>query len=184
MANVAGGHERAVSKKEALSIIAKLRAGKSSVMTEARRIGCYHATVRKALRAALGSKEYAKLGVEIRRMRKLAASATRPRRERKLSARDNTSRKESEPPPPAPITPRGPARYGDGPVEVVAGKTVELKLSETRVLLLQRLDNSLRITSARRTARTLSDALMLGGTIIVPHNKVADVCDALREAAG
>lgn len=53
--------QRAVSKKEALSIIGKLKSGKSSVQAEARRLGVYHATVRKELRRLLGSKEYARL---------------------------------------------------------------------------------------------------------------------------
>jgi hypothetical protein len=59
--NVVGNRkdgERAVTKKEALAVIQKLRSGKSSVAVEARRLGCYHATLRKALRAAIGSKQY------------------------------------------------------------------------------------------------------------------------------
>lgn len=53
--------ERAVSEKEAFSVIEKLKSGKSSVMAEARRLGCYHATLRKALRAAVGEAAYTKL---------------------------------------------------------------------------------------------------------------------------
>lgn len=53
--------ERAVSEKEALSVIEKIKADKSTVMAEARRLGCYHATLRKALRAAIGESAYAKL---------------------------------------------------------------------------------------------------------------------------
>lgn len=50
-----------VSDKDAREIIARLKAGKSSLKDEAQRIGCYHATVRRSLRAVLGSKNYAKL---------------------------------------------------------------------------------------------------------------------------
>jgi hypothetical protein len=55
------GHERKVSKTVALAVIAKLKAGKSSVMAEARRLGVYHATLRKEMRAAVGSKLFERL---------------------------------------------------------------------------------------------------------------------------
>jgi hypothetical protein len=64
------GHERKVSKSVALAVFAKIKAGKSSIMAEARRLGCYHATLRKEIRAAVGSKEYAKQAIR----------GTRPRR--------------------------------------------------------------------------------------------------------
>jgi hypothetical protein len=63
------GHEHAVSKKEALSIIEKIRAGKASVKGEARRLGVYHATLRKEMRAAIGSEQYDKLVLRGRRKR-------------------------------------------------------------------------------------------------------------------
>jgi hypothetical protein len=180
------GHERTVSKKEALSIIAKLRAGKSSVMAEARRLGCYHATIRKELRATLGSKEYAKLADQVHHRRRRAPSPRGPR-QRKLSAGAKTPRRQVPSPPTPTPTPEPRSakdrRRLDTFVEIVAGKTVELKLGESRVLLLQRLGDSVRITSARRTPRTLTDALVLGGTVIVPRASVSDACDALREAA-
>lgn len=53
--------ERAVSEKEAQSIFEKLKADKSTVMAEARRLGCYHATLRKSIRAAVGEAAYAKV---------------------------------------------------------------------------------------------------------------------------
>jgi hypothetical protein len=236
---------RVVSNREALSIIAKLRAGKSSIMAEARRLGVYHATLRKEIRAALGSeKEYAKLADQIHHRRKASLSLKGPR-ERKISVTEARSiiakikagtssvlaearcrgvtrvtvrravsgvlggkeqydklmaslkktptvaGKASEAPSPKPETdPRGANRRPGSlylqPLgfEIVAGKTVEVKLGETQVLLVQRLGSSMRITSARRTARTFTDALVLGGTVIVPHDRLSDVCDALREAAG
>lgn len=174
--------ELTVSEQEALSIIAKLKAGKSSgVMAEARRLGCYHATLRKAMRAAVGSKEYAELALADKsRHRKRSPRAKIPPRRQ--------SKPVPQPPKPKRIhtTRSSPGSVVLQPlgVEVVQGKAVELRLSETRVLLCQRLGNSVRITAARRTTRTFSDALELGGTVIVPHNTVSDVCDALREAAG
>lgn len=47
-----------VSAREALSIYNKIKAGQATVAGEARRLGCFHATLRKALRKAVGSKEY------------------------------------------------------------------------------------------------------------------------------
>jgi hypothetical protein len=38
-----------------------VKARESTVITEARRIGCYHATLRKALRAMVGEEEYNRL---------------------------------------------------------------------------------------------------------------------------
>lgn len=49
---------QAVTEREALSVIAKLKQGKSSVMEQARLLGVYHATLRKAMRAAIGSKHF------------------------------------------------------------------------------------------------------------------------------
>jgi hypothetical protein len=55
------GHERKVSKSVALAVIVKLKSGKTSVHREALRLGVYHATLRKEMRAAVGSKQYDKL---------------------------------------------------------------------------------------------------------------------------
>jgi hypothetical protein len=52
---------RKVSKTVALAVLAKIKAGKSSVQGEARRLGVYHATLRKEMRAAIGSKAYDKM---------------------------------------------------------------------------------------------------------------------------
>jgi hypothetical protein len=50
-----------ISDKVARAVIEKVKAGKSSVMVEARRLGVYHATLRKAMRAAVGAKAHAKV---------------------------------------------------------------------------------------------------------------------------
>jgi hypothetical protein len=126
----------------------------------------------------LGSKEeYDKLIAAVKK--KPAVTKTLVSADSKVSAQGLSPTPETDPrgQKPRPIDLR---QLG---VEIVAGKTVELKLGETHVLLLQRLGESMRITSARRTPRTLSDALVLGGTVIVPRDRLSDVCDGLREAA-
>jgi hypothetical protein len=55
------GRERVVTKSVALAVAAKVRAAKGTIMGEARRLGVYHATLRKAVRDAIGSAEYDKL---------------------------------------------------------------------------------------------------------------------------
>lgn len=50
-----------LSKKEVHAIVARLRSGRGSILSEAHRVGCYHATVRKAVRAAIGLREYGRL---------------------------------------------------------------------------------------------------------------------------
>lgn len=192
-----------VSDKEVLSVIEKLKSGKSSVMAEARRLGCYHATLRKALRAQLGSKRFDALMDGIKTRVAVASAEKRKRdarRRKELIGKVSRAKKvgkegkgvftEQVTPPKPETDPVVHKRQGSlylQPLgsDMVVGKTVELTLGETRVLLLQRLGDSLRITSARRTPRTFSDALVLGGTIIVPHDRVSDVCAALlKEAAG
>jgi hypothetical protein len=104
------GHGRVVSKKEALVVLAKLRAGTSSVTVEAQRLGVYHATLRKEIRAAIGAKQYDKLALN--RKRKGRPTATTPAAStarRKLYAKKSASR--PVPSLAAPSTSRRRSRY-------------------------------------------------------------------------
>jgi hypothetical protein len=47
-----------ITKKEAQRILRGLEAGTFSLLGEARRLGCYHATIRKAIRTHIGSDEF------------------------------------------------------------------------------------------------------------------------------
>ncbi len=104
--------ERAVSEKEALSVIEKLKAGKSSVMAEARRLGCYHATLRKALRAAIGEKAYDKL------------MATKKEQGRKAAPKKAAGKKT------APARKRS-AKKADAPVDVPVASEPAIETIET-----------------------------------------------------
>jgi len=50
-----------ITTREALLIAENIRAGRATVLGEARRLGVYHATLRKSLRLAVGRKQYDKL---------------------------------------------------------------------------------------------------------------------------
>lgn len=143
-------------------------------------MGVTRLTVRRAILGVLGGREqYDKL-IPPRKKKPAVTNS---------SAAASAKRSEQRPVPKPEADPRGQnlrSKFEDVRLvgaPIVAGKTVELKMGETRVLLLQRLDSTVRITSARRTSRTFTDSLVLGGTIIVPHDRVSDVCEALREAA-
>jgi hypothetical protein len=76
------GNQPKISEAVARKVIAKLRAGKTSVSGEAVRLGVYHATLRKAMRAILGDKEFTRIVVRGRRaeLRKPKAPVQKPRR--------------------------------------------------------------------------------------------------------
>jgi formylmethanofuran dehydrogenase subunit E len=81
--------ERKVSKSVALAVIQKLKAGKATVHGEARRLGVYHATLRKELRAAIGSKQYDKL---FSRERKAPTKKEPPKRKARPPRSDTPER--------------------------------------------------------------------------------------------
>lgn len=53
-----GQGSRAVSEKQALRAFERITTGRASVIGEARRFHCYHASLRKAMRKAVGAKKY------------------------------------------------------------------------------------------------------------------------------
>lgn len=65
-----------ISPSEVHRVVAKLRAKTSSVFGEARRLDCYHATLRKAIREVIGVKEYDKLMGKADSIRRLKVSPT------------------------------------------------------------------------------------------------------------
>ncbi|MGH7539337.1 MAG: hypothetical protein ACREMF_11935 [Gemmatimonadales bacterium] len=57
--------------------------------------------------------------------------------------------------------------------------TVTVATGPHRVLLLQKLDDLLRITSGRRVA----DTIQIGGTVLIPRQALSDVLKAVRALA-
>lgn len=95
----------AVSEKEALRVVANIKAGKGTVMGEARRLGVYHATLRKALRAAIGEKAFGTLmgGRAGKPGRGVKPPPSRPTQSMLARRAVHSPRPEVLPPPPTPL---------------------------------------------------------------------------------
>jgi hypothetical protein len=66
---------------------------------------------------------------------------------------------------------------------ITTSPIVEIDLGHTRVLHIERLNDLLRLTSARRVPRAYNDALNIGGTVLLPIDKLGEVIDVVRTVA-
>jgi hypothetical protein len=66
---------------------------------------------------------------------------------------------------------------------MVASSDVELELGDSRLVVVQRLGDCLRITTARRIKRNLTPALVLGGTVLLPIEHLDELHAALARVA-
>lgn len=88
-------------------------------------------------------------------------------------------RKPAPPPPPRRTWHRASDAEADGPV----GTIVEVPTHGPRVVLVQRIGHLIRLTSAERVQRTQSEALRLGGTVLLSARHIAKVWAAIQRAA-
>lgn len=69
------------------------------------------------------------------------------------------------------------------PEPVVESPVVELELGGGRVVLIQRIDDVVRITKGHRVKRSVTDSLMLGGTVLLPVDHLSGVFRVVRMLA-
>lgn len=60
---------------------------------------------------------------------------------------------------------------------------IEVPTRGPRLVLVQRIGHLIRLTTAERVTRTQSDALRIGGTVLIPATHLAAVWTAVRKAA-
>jgi hypothetical protein len=65
----------------------------------------------------------------------------------------------------------------------VVSSDVELELGDDRVVLIRHLGDVVTISTARRVKRTLTDALMIGGTVLLPIDYLPVVLRAVQKVA-
>lgn len=143
---------------EAEAMWQRFQRGETSLARERQRFG--HGTsqrIRKALVALVGQEQY-----------RAAVRATSRRGRLPLQ------------PPPERRAWRSPVPPNP---DEMSGPIVEVPTREPRLVLVQRIGKLIRVTTAERVTRTQSDALRLGGTVLIPVDCVVAVLAEVRKAA-
>jgi hypothetical protein len=66
---------------------------------------------------------------------------------------------------------------------IAVGAVQKVPLGGPRVLLVQAIGGYCRLTMAKREPRVMTDALILGGSMLVPLTDLRDVAKAIQQAA-
>jgi hypothetical protein len=71
------------------------------------------------------------------------------------------------------------------PVDFVvsASGSVEMQLGDSRVVLVQRIGNAIRIATARRVKRNVTSSLVISGTLLLPVQHLREICQKAMAAA-
>ena len=156
---------QAVTDDEARQVIANLERG-ATLVSERDRLGYESSlTVRHAVVRLIGEERTREL---IRTARTRAVAARH-----QLKAERKAQKKG-----------RGEAAvYAFAPPDIQVGRAIEVAISGSRVVVAQRIGDVIRLTMARRINRTLSDALVSGGNVLLAVNKLPEIMDAMKQAA-